>query len=156
MTKRQCLPCTACCEGWLITEINGLKIEPGTPCVNCTEQGCRIYETRPVEPCVSFKCAWLREPDKIPEHMKPSECGAILTFSKWGGKRIIEATPVGKTIPSDTLEWLKAHSRKYALPLMFSEYLFEDGKFLKVRKFGYGPPSFTREADTRIMPEDTF
>jgi hypothetical protein len=155
MTDRRCFPCTACCEGWLITEVNGLKIEPGTPCINCTKQGCKIYEKRPENPCVSFMCGWLREPDKIAEHMKPSECGAIVTLSMRSGRQILNATPVGKTIPSDTLDWLKAYSREQSLPLMFSEYLFKDGKYLGVRKFGYGPPSFIH-ADTRIMPEDTF
>ena len=79
-----------------------------------------------------------------------------MTLAMWGGNPVIEATPVGKTIPVDTLEWLKAHSRQYSLPLIFSEYLFEEGKFLGVKKFAYGSPSFIWDADTRIKPEDIF
>ncbi|GAI90463.1 unnamed protein product, partial [marine sediment metagenome] len=42
-------------------------MEPYTPCVHCTEQGCAIYEKRPVSPCVAFKCAWLTEHATVPE-----------------------------------------------------------------------------------------
>jgi len=154
MTDRKCSSCTACCEGWLTTKVSGVIIEPGTPCVNCTKQGCKIYERRPQNPCVSFKCVWLREPDKLPEHMKPSKCGAIVTLSKWGGKQVITATPVGQKIPIDTLEWLMAFAREHSLPLMFSEHVFEDGKYLRLIKKCYGPQSFTRKEDTGIRPED--
>ena len=154
MTNRQCSSCTACCEGWLTAKINGIQIKPGTPCVNCTKQGCKIYETRPKNPCVSFKCGWLIEPDKFPEHMKPSKCGAIIVFSQWGDKGVVKATPVGEKIPSDTLEWLMAFAREHSLPLMFNEHLFEDGKYIGLTKKLYGPQSFIREEDTRITPED--
>ena len=93
-------------------------------------------------------------PDKIAEHMKPSECGAILVRSKWRGKQVINASPVGKTIPSDTMEWLMAFAREYSLPMVFSEFLFEGGKYLGVKRTGYGPPSFIRDVESLILPED--
>jgi len=154
MTNRQCFPCTACCEGWLTAEINGVKMMPGTPCVNCTKHGCKIYEKRPENPCVSFKCAWLAKPDKIPEQMKPTECGAILTLSKWKGRQMLNATPVGKTIPSDTLEWLFAIASELSIPLVFSEFLFKGGKYFGNKRTGFGPPSFIHDVKTRILPED--
>ena len=154
MAIKQCFPCTACCEGWLSAEINGVKMRPGTPCVNCTKQGCKIYEKRPRNPCVLFKCGWLSMPELIAEHMKPSECGAIIIFSDWHGKSIIYATPVGKTIPSDTLEWLMTFAREYPIPLVIKEYLFEGDKYLGVKNVGYGPPSFIRDVKKMIIPED--
>ena len=154
MNKRQCFPCTACCEGWLTAVINGVKMKPGTPCVNCTEQGCNIYEKRPENPCVSFRCGWLAMPGKIAEHMKPSECGAILVLSTWKGQRVIYANPIGKKIPGDTLEWLMTFARESSLPLVFIERLTEGGKYIGVKKTGYGPPSFIRDVETMVLPKD--
>lgn len=93
-------------------------------------------------------------PDKIAEHMKPSECGAILVLTKWKGRQIINATPVGKTIPADTLEWLMAFARESSLPLVFVEFLFKDGKYHSLKKTGYGPPSFIRDVETMVLPKD--
>lgn len=154
MASRQCFPCTACCEGWLVAEINGVKMKPGTPCVHCSKQGCNIYAERPENPCVSFKCGWLLSSGKLPDHMKPSECGAIVLFDKWRNRQIIKATPAGETIPGETLDWLMAFAREYSLPLVFSEHLFEDGKYVGLKRTGYGPPSFIHFVETQIMPED--
>jgi len=93
-------------------------------------------------------------PGIIPEHMKPSKCGAIVIFSWWEGKKVINATPTGEKIPSGTLKWLMAFAREHSLPLVFNEYLFRDGKYAGLKRKGYGPPSFIREVDTRIKPED--
>jgi hypothetical protein len=156
MTIKQCSPCTACCDGWLTAEIRGNKVKPWKPCIYSMKQGCGIYENRPENPCVVFKCAWLQEKHKLPEHMKPSECGAIVLLDRdWMSRKAIRAVPVGKKIPSDTLEWLKAYAREQSLPLLFSEFLFkENGELIGKRKIGYGPPSFIREVETSIEPDD--
>jgi len=154
MTSRQCFPCTACCEGWLVTEVKGVKLKPGSPCVHCNETGCGIYSTRPENPCALFTCGWLDQPDKLPDHMKPSECGAIVRFRKWRDGHIIRATPTGATIPGETLDWLMAFAREYSLPLVFSEHLVEDGKFVGLKKTGYGPPPFIEYVETQMMHED--
>jgi hypothetical protein len=86
--------------------------------------------------------------------MKPSECGAIVLFGKWRGRLIIKATPAGETIPDETLDWLMAFARERSLPLVFSEHLFEDGKYFGLKRTGYGPPSFIHYVETQIMPED--
>jgi len=88
--------------------------------------------------------------------MKPSECGAIVLLDRgWMSRKVIKAVPTGKKIPSDTLEWLKAYARAQSLPLLFSEYLFkENGELIGRKKIGYGPPSFIREVETSIEPDD--
>ena len=155
MTIRQCFPCIACCEGWLTADINGVQIKPYKPCVHSVKQGCGIYERRPKTPCVSFKCGWLQAQYKLPEHMKPSECGTIVLFDrKWHNREVIRAVPTGEKIPSDTLEWLMALSREQSLPLLFSEHIFKNGIFVSKRKIGYGPPSFIRAVETEVGPED--
>jgi len=154
MTSRQCFPCTACCDGWLTAEIFGVKIKPGVPCMHSTKQGCGIYENRPENPCVKFMCAWLQDETLFPEHMKPSECGAIVRFSDWNGFTVIRATPVGKKIPAETLEWLMALASKESIPLIFGELLFQDGKYFGVKRTGYGPPSFIQTVEAGLNPED--
>ena len=155
MTSRQCFPCTTCCEGWLTGKIRGVKMHPGKPCLFIVGKGCGIYEKRPARPCQSFKCAWLLEQDKLPEHMRPSECGAIVLLNRpWHNREVIRAAPTGEKISADTLEWLKAYSRKHSLPLVFCEYTNRNGQFIGQRKLGYGPPSFIRAVETEVEPED--
>ena len=154
MTK-QCFPCTACCQGWLKADINGFKIKPGTGCTHATENGCGIYATRPENPCVSFKCGWLQEEHKLPDHLKPSECGVIVLMDrKWHNKPVIWAVPTGKTIPAETLESLKALARERSIPLLFNEYMFENDVYVGKKKTGYGPPAFILAVETEVGPED--
>ena len=154
MANRQCSPCTACCDGWLTAEISGVKVRPGVPCIHSTKQGCGIYESRPKNPCVNFNCVWLQSESVLPEHMKPSVCGAIVSFRKWKGRDVMRATPAGKKIPSETLEWLMVFASKESIPLIFVEYLFKDEKYIGVKQTGYGPPSFVQAVKTMLLPED--
>jgi len=128
---------------------------PGKPCRYVMEQGCGIYESRPKVPCVSFKCGWLQDPVKLPEHMNPAVCGAIVILDrKWHGWNVIRAIPTGEKIPADTLEWLMAFSRELSMPLLFNEYISKNDRFMGIKKIGYGPPSFIRAVETAIEPED--
>lgn len=156
MTDRQCFPCNACCEGWLTAEINGVQMMPGKPCAHISDKGCGIYEKRPQNPCRVFKCGWLKS-DEMPEHMKPSECGAIVLLDKiWNGQKIIRAIPVGEKIPDETLEWLMAYSRETHIPLAFSEHVFVNGVLKHKKRLGYGPPSFIEAVKLTPGPEDVF
>jgi len=154
VSDKQCHPCTACCEGWLKANINGEKMKPGKPCVHLVKEGCGIYQTRPENPCVAFKCAWLQEQSNFPEHMKPSECGAIVMIRKLFGRQVIHAAPTGKEIPADTLEWLMVYAREQSLPLTIVERIVEDGKYVGIKRVGYGPPSFIKAVQTQLGPED--
>jgi hypothetical protein len=155
MTNRQCFPCTACCEGWLSGKIRGVKMRPGKPCLFLVKEGCGIYEERPARPCRSFKCTWLLEQDKLPEKMRPSECGAIILLDRpWHNRKVMRAVPTGEKIPADTLEWLMAYSREHSLPLLFCEYINRNGRFIGEKNLGYGPPSFVRAVETEVEPED--
>jgi hypothetical protein len=91
----------------------------------------------------------------MPEHMKPSECGAIVMLDRrWHDRKIITAVPTGRKIPANTLEWLLEFSREQSTPLIFIEFLVEDGKYMGKRKTGYGPPSFIHAVETEVEPED--
>jgi hypothetical protein len=151
------LECAACCEGWLRADIGGTQISPLKPCGFSTAKGCAIYERRPVNPCQTFKCGWLKEDSPLPEHMKPNKCGAIVMFDrKWVGRQTNFAIPVGKKVPADTLEWLMAYSREHSIPLIFYENLIENGLFTGVKRTGYGPSSFVHAVQNEIKPEDIF
>ncbi len=157
MTDRQCYPCSACCKGWLTADINGVQIMPGKPCAHITEQGCGIYEKRPYNPCAVFRCGWLKGQYNMPDHMKPSESGAIVMFGRlWHGREVIRAVPTGEKIPAATLEWLMALSRERVTPLLFSEHEFEKGRFIRKKQIGYGPPSFIEAVKMEPGPEDVF
>lgn len=70
--ERQCGDCTECCKGYVWGEAHGKKFYAGRPCFYKGEKGCTIYENRPHDPCVTFRCGWLDAPDKFPEWLKPS------------------------------------------------------------------------------------
>ena len=87
--------------------------------------------------------------------MRPNECGAIVLLDrKWNGKKVIVATPTGRTIPKETLDWLMAHARENSIPLLLRENLMRDGRFVGKKKMGYGPPSFVEEVKNGIGPAD--
>jgi hypothetical protein len=55
---------------------------------------------------------------------------------------VINAIPVGRTIPEQTLEWLRRYAQEYGRPLIFFERIVKDGAYSGMRRFGYGPPEF--------------
>jgi len=142
-STRQCGSCTACCDGWLTTEIEGRKVSPGHPCHHSTPGGCAIYATRPQNPCRDFVCGWMRWDSPLPSWMRPKECGAIVfLWYDWQGQHVINAVPVGEKIPQHTLNWLKAHAQEQGRPLMFTERIVKDGELVGVHCLGFGPPAF--------------
>lgn len=149
MSSRECGACTVCCEGWMSSKV--IDFSPGNPCKHCTAAGCGIYATRPVDPCRTFKCAWLQDGSPMPDHLRPDKSLAIVQLNrKWKGRDIISATPVGATIPQETLDWLMAYAREQNRPLLFLENLFEDGKFIGYKQTGYGPPDFVQAVKNSI------
>ena len=108
--KRTCGDCTACCDGWLSGNVNGHDFYPGMPCHYSGCNGCSIYEDRPESPCKTYSCEWLVNPE-VPEWMKPSDSGVILTGkqreSPDGSKQTyLEVLELGKKIDSTVLNWL--------------------------------------------------
>jgi hypothetical protein len=109
-TKRECGDCTACCEGWLSGVVNDREFYPGMPCHFKGCNGCSIYEDRPESPCKTYSCEWLKN-NNVPEWMKPSKSGVIITGKDWthpdGSKQVfLEILEMGKKIDSTVLNWL--------------------------------------------------
>jgi len=142
-TKRQCMPCTACCQGWLSAEIRGHKVCAGSPCPFSQPEGCTIYQTRPTDPCRNFVCSWLVDGSPLPHWMRPDQCGAIVLLAvPWHGRLVIHATPVGNAIPEETLEWLKQYAQSTGRPLVFIERSMAGDTYSGRKLFGFGPPEF--------------
>lgn len=140
---RQCLPCNACCQGWVSADVLGHRMRAGHPCPHSTSAGCGIYRDRPQEPCRTFVCSWLVENSPLPDWMRPDVCGAIVLLSlRWEDEFVISAVPVGRAIPERTLKWLMDYARRHARPLVFYERIETDGEFTGLRRFGFGPPAF--------------
>lgn len=80
LNDRTCGTCTKCCEGWLTANIYGHEMLPGQPCFFVEQNvGCKIYNTRPTEPCKTFSCGWKQIPD-LPEEFKPEISGVIMHY----------------------------------------------------------------------------
>jgi hypothetical protein len=120
-------------------------------------QGCAIYEDRPVEPCVNFRCGWLREPSPLPDDMRPDRCGAIILFNRtWNRWKVVKAIPTGEKIPDETLRWLLWYVEKERTPLIFQVNLVEKDRYVGMKMMGAGPPAFVEDVRNAISPEDVF
>lgn len=103
--QRQCNECSECCKGWLTANIYGKEMAPGRPCHYLAKVGCSIYKDRPKEPCQTYRCAWLIDPE-VPEWMKPSTAKVILSWKGWSGGDYLEVKECGEKIDSTVLNWV--------------------------------------------------
>ena len=153
MSNRTCGSCTACCEGWLHAE--KLDMRPGRPCRHCTKQGCAIYEDRPEDPCVRFRCGWLNHADRFPDEMRPDRAGVIVLHGrKSHGWDAILAIPAGNSVPADALEWLRLHAQEQGMPLVFYERRLDDGEYTGVKVRALGPARFAEAIKYYVGPAD--
>ncbi len=145
MEKRECQPCTACCDGWVQIKVKGCEAYPGKPCPHSTGSGCDDYDNRPVDPCRQFECAWVQKNSTLPLELKPNECGALVMNSIliWQELPVDLAVPVGREIPEQTLTQLMQRAEKEMRPLIYQQ---QDPKAKKLEKnpltLAYGPPAF--------------
>lgn len=143
--KRECQPCTACCDGWVQIKVKGCEAYPGHPCPHSTGNGCDDYENRPVDPCQVFECAWVKPGSLLPETLRPSESGALVIDNvlQWQGLTVDLAVPVGREIPPQTLETLMKIAEKTMRPLIYQQ---QDPSCSVLQKnpltLAYGPPAF--------------
>ena len=145
MKIRECQPCTACCDGWVQIEVKGCEAYPGKPCPHSTGSGCDDYLNRPVNPCQTFECAWVKQGSKLPGNFRPDKSGALVIDSAfiWQGVYVDVAVPVGREIPQKTLKWLMNYAEKNMRPLVYQQ---QDPQPTEIEKtpltLAYGPPAF--------------
>ncbi len=163
-TKRQCQPCTACCDGWVRINVFDQPVLPGKPCPHSNgttngainrnaksnaSGGCKIYAERPVDPCVNFACGWVREASHLPDWMKPHLAKVIVLpqWTTWRTFPVDLALPVGARVPHKALKWLQDYSNKTFRPLIYTEQEADrNGHFTgRQQVHGWGPPTFQQE-----------
>lgn len=80
--KRTCENCTACCDGRLALNINGVQYG-NNPCPHKGDGICKIYENRPKTPCVDYKCLWRRDAGNFLEDwMSPQRTNILVHCHK--------------------------------------------------------------------------
>lgn len=102
---RECNGCTKCCEGWLIGEVYGHSMYRGRPCFFLNKT-CSIYNTRPQDPCRSYKCMWLVEEDTFPEWLKPDLSNAIINKCTFNDITYYVLVEAGSILNSKVLSWM--------------------------------------------------
>lgn len=122
--SRSCDGCTACCDGWLVGEAHGYHFWPGRRCHFVRSDGCSIYDSRPHDPCHTYKCEWLIN-DKIPEWLKPSMSNIIITERDEKGFKYWEISETGGKMPTEVLSWLFQEYVKGNIP--FLKYQLNSG-----------------------------
>ena len=152
MEARECGECTACCQGWLKDQ--SLKMFPGQPCAHLCDEGCGIYESRPVDPCRSFKCAWLTNPVDFPEHLRPDKSGFIVMQDRpWQEWLVLYATPADVEVNEKSLDFLKQLSEQCARPLVWRLWEKDDeGRISEGQQKIFGPQEFV---DRRNRPDQS-
>lgn len=105
--KRTCGECTACCDGWLTTNIKGNEVYPGKPCpFSIYGKGCSDYKNRPKDPCVSFQCEWLAHPEAYPDYLRPDRSKAIFVMRKIEGIDYLSVSEAGQNLQAEILTHL--------------------------------------------------
>ena len=112
---RKCDECSACCQGWLTANIHGREMYPGRACHFATNKGCSIYNDRPHNPCVTYKCAWLNDDSTIfPQWMRPDQSGVIISEREWKpGHTFWSILECGKQIDSKVLNWIYLYAQAH-------------------------------------------
>ena len=101
---RSCGTCAKCCEGWLSGEAHGHAFYKGRPCFFLNKT-CTIYDTRPVEPCRTYKCGWLDEPH-FPEWMKPDLVNVIINRAIFNDVKYYVLIESGSLLDVKVLSWM--------------------------------------------------
>lgn len=116
--KRNCQPCTACCDGHVLLE-HQLQPKRGEACKNCTSTGCAIYENRPRDPCQTFECLWIMQDSPFPDWMRPDLSRVFVTLNtlKWNSTPIAVVLQLDSALDKKVLDYLKKWSKLNELPL---------------------------------------
>lgn len=139
--QRNCDGCTECCK-WLVAESHGHHFQPGRPCHFKGEHGCTIYDDRP-SVCQEYKCEWLINND-LPEWMKPTLSGVIVTRRKWSLGEYLEILETDRKIDSEVLNWFFIYHLVNNIPMR-----------IQVSRgwTNYGPIEFRQEIiNQKIVP----
>lgn len=116
--NRECGSCTECCQGWLSCSTFGRPVHEGRPCHFVGTAGCTVYNQRPKDPCIDYKCEWLVDDGThFPEWLKPSLSKVIITRRQWSKGSYIEVKECGQKIDSVILNYLYMYCAKNSISM---------------------------------------
>ena len=150
---RRCTPCNTCCQGWLKVEAKAAKAFLGSACQYCSASRCDIYESRPIDPCQNFVCAWLNPKSSLPDWMRPDRSHVIVMTDRlnWKDRPVITATYTVSPAPTQTRDWLYKYSDISDMPLVTIEFLTEQGNPASKKLLStHGPREFALEMIERF------
>ena len=140
--SRTCGNCTKCCEGHLYTVINGQELTPGNPCYLLQiGKGCSDYDNRPEEPCQTFNCQWITNPD-IPEDLYPKTSGVLITVQKIDDIMFMKLTCAPNEPTADQLTWFIMYGLRKKINIAWDT--------LK-KKYWMGDTLFTRAMNREFL-----
>jgi len=155
--KRECKPCTGCCDGWVQIVVDNVEVYPGSPCPYSTGQGCSNYDGRPEIPCRTFYCGWILDDSPLPDWMRPDLAKVIYLPNQWHWHDfpVDLAVPVGKRISPRAMNWIEPFVRQQRL-LVYLEQ--EKGKPLSKDQqvIAVGPEEFQLTISELMQSGDLF
>jgi hypothetical protein len=113
---RKCGECIACCGGWVVGNVFGHEMKPGSPCPFVRAGGCSIYARRPTDPCKKFMCGWLVPGSPFPDEFRPDKLGVIFVLIAWRGRRAWVLAPTGRDPDEQLLEQMRRYSTSTGEP----------------------------------------
>lgn len=138
--NRTCGHCTACCQGWVLIEVQGVEVSPGSPCQHLSKKGCGIYSDRP-KICSDFKCTWLINEKNFPVWMRPDKSNVIVASRNFEGTAVLVIFTTDSTPTKKVTDFLKSFSNEYNMPHILYEWKKESGKYTKQLSYNaYAPP----------------
>lgn len=134
--ERECDGCTKCCDGWLSGTAHGHEFYIGKRCYWKGKKGCNIYESRPHNPCVTFKCFW-KYSKLVPKQFKPNEIGVIIVERFENQFTFVDVNFGGKDLSDAVIDWChqmytekKIANIRYFYQLRY-KLLSNDSKFIE-------------------------
>lgn len=143
MKTRSCNGCTKCCEGWLSANIKGHDMYPGKPCYFVEIGiGCKEYEDRPKDPCISYNCMWVSNID-VPEEFSPINTGVIIDIqNRENNISFVCLTPAPNNPSIEMLSWAVVYAVSNQLNIAWwldnKVYWFGDNIFSNYMNLKYG------------------
>lgn len=117
---RECGSCTKCCEGFLEGTVNDIKFFRGRPChFVAIGKGCTIYDERPLDPCIVYRCAWLDDPS-VPEWLYPHESNVIVDKREINGIPYWQLMEAPAPVSARVLSWFMSKGINEKLNVVWS------------------------------------
>lgn len=115
----ECGSCTACCWALEIPEINKPHF---SECPNQTENGCKIYDNRPIE-CRYMYCLWKNDRLTKDKRLRPDKSGwmSILQNDEKGFLWVVIATKPARTGLDYYIEQFPPFIRGFRFQVMIPE-----------------------------------